>query len=1035
MKNSLTPISAAVIAALSIPASASDLIISEYVEGSSYQKAIELFNSGSSAVDLSGYQLVKYNNGDQAKTSVLSLTGSLPAGATYVIAHSQGDDAIKAKAQLLNRTALNFNGDDPIALQTADGTTVDLIGEFGKVSFAKDKTLARKPGSQSSATYTPDQWDVLAKNTIEGLGKAPEGGVTPPPAWKCQGELTQIFDVQGDGDRSPLVPEGQFAGDQVTVEGIVTKRVESLYNGFFLQAEAGDDNPLTSDGIFVFTGSTPDAAIKEGSRVCLQGQVREYYNQTQLSLTKTNFQVLEEDAADVEAAPLVLNPEVALEEQLEAYEGMLVSTTGSDLVVTRNFGFDYGSYRNNMVLSLSTPLYKATQKHPALSDEAKALAAENSKGHLFVDTDQKPKNGVIPYFENFNAETGYIRIGDRVENLEGVIAYSYGEYRLIPETGENLDEADFVHEFTDRTEEPAVPADADLKVASFNVLNYFNSGVGGASNPTGQNRGAGSNEADFLKQQTKIVNALLRIDADIVGLMEIENNGFGELSAIQDLVSALNAELPNTEDHYEFVSTADSAPIGTDAITVGLLYRPAHAKLAKAADIVAMPEQHAKFQALEKGKEVTKTLFKGQRNALVQTFEVKTPHGRKRPLTIAVNHFKSKGSQCYNDFTEYEQPVPFYRGRVDKKKAKRVAGFEEDLQGSCNEFRVSAAEVLGEWMRSNTAGDVIMLGDYNAYGKEDPIRLLTDYNGEGRKLKTAPYTFIGDQVIDGAEGRELSQGYGYVNLAEYAHGTKAFSYSYDGELGSLDHAIGSGSVVAKLTEAADWHINSVENNLFEYSRKYSGSLEKSDNSFSSSDHDPVILTLDYSQAVSRLVFTRILRDAKVSLEMEGFLSDTIARYGISRPEFSQQHVGKTGLFRADGGLQHLRAYEIVGKRGILVMDSVTTAWALILDRSFEKQDLLAMDSYSLNRAKLDVSRERVTDMAIALELADKIGIDSIKLANAMLDNPNLSLDEVLIDVLGMDLDRRTLRRKVRLIRFVMHPRVRIARQRIIRENR
>ncbi len=495
----LSALAAAVMSA-SLAANASNLIISEYVEGSSYQKAIELFNSGDSAVNLADYQLVKYSNGDEDKSYTLSLTGELAAGETYVIAHSSADDELKAKAQLINGSLANFNGDDPVALQTTDGETVDLVGVFGDVDFAKDKTLSRKEGSKASAVYNADQWNVLAKNTIEGLGKAPgSGDVTPPPIWECQGDLTEIFDIQGEGDRSPLVPEGKYAGEQVTVQGVVTKRVESLYKGFFLQAESGDNNAKTSDGIFVFTGDAPAPAIKEGARVCLQGQVREYYNQTQLSLTETNFSILEEDAAQIQPVAMNLDPQVALEDQLEPYEGMLVSTTGSDLVVTRHFGFDYDSYRNNMVLSLSTPLYKPTQKFPALSDEAKALAAENSKGHLFVETDQKPANGDVPYFEDFNAETGYIRIGDKVENLEGVLAYSYGEYRLIPETGENLEAADFVHEFTDRTSEPDVPADAGLKVASFNVLNYFNSGVGGDANPTGQNRGAGENEADFRK--------------------------------------------------------------------------------------------------------------------------------------------------------------------------------------------------------------------------------------------------------------------------------------------------------------------------------------------------------------------------------------------------------------------------------------------------------------------------------------------------------------------------------------------------------
>ncbi len=401
---------------------------------------------------------------------------------------------------------------------------------------------------------------------------------------------------------------------------------------------------------------------------------------------------------------------------------------------------------------------------------------------------------------------------------------------------------------------------------------------------------------------------------------------------------------------------------------------------------------------------------------------------------MAVNHFKSKGSQCYNDYVEYEQPVPLNRGRIDTKNAKRAEGFEEDLQGSCNEFRVSAAEVLGEYMRENTAGDVLMLGDYNAYGKEDPVRLLTDYNGEGRKLVTAPYTFIGDQAIDGAQGRELTKGYGYVNLVEHMHGTKAFSYTYAGELGSLDHAIGSGSVVAKLTEATDWHINSAENNMFEYSRRYSGDLEKSDNSFSSSDHDPVILTLDYSLVVAKQVKTEDLPDAKVSVEMQGYKGDTFARSGMARPELPRGDLGKVGLFGADDGAGHLRAYETVKRQGVLKLTTMTTAWALVMDESYSKEELLAMDAYSLLQAKLNVSRRDIVRVAIAIELAHEYGMDSIELAKAVLADSDAQVWDIVLEGYDLSMDKQTMRAKVQSIKSWVKPYVKHDRQDIYRHS-
>lgn len=76
-----------------------------------------------------------------------------------------------------------------------------------------------------------------------------------------------------------------------------------------------------------------------------------------------------------------------------------------------------------------------------------------------------------------------------------------------------------------------------------------------------------------------------------------------------------------------------------------------------------------------------------------------------------------------------------------------------------------------------------------------------------------------------------------------------YSYSYNGELGNLDHALANTSLAKRLVDIEDWHINSVESNLFEYGKKYSGNLAKSENAFSASDHDPVIIALSYPAPV------------------------------------------------------------------------------------------------------------------------------------------------------------------------------------------
>ena len=446
------------------------------------------------------------------------------------------------------------------------------------------------------------------------------------------------------------------------------------------------------------------------------------------------------------------------------------------------------------------------------------------------------REGYFPTFAQDLDQNGsseqHIRLGSRVEGLQGVVNYSYNEYRLIA-TNE-VDSSNFVTSGDDfdvaRKAAPAI-ADSDLRVASFNVLNYFTSVAdSGHDNPTGQNRGA-TNLDEFLIQQAKIVSAMNKMDADIIGLMEVENNGFGDGSAIQNLVDALNAEIDDVEDHYTYVEIEEQDKyqeeyFGSDAIMVAILYRANAVTPKEAAKVIVTPEQHIAENTItrKEGTESNPAYDKYQRHSLLQTFTVKETG---EDLSVVVNHFKSKGSECIEEW---------------------IAGVEDsepaDLQGNCNNFRVSAAKVVGEALK-DIDGDVLVMGDLNAYGKEDPLLTLTDYSKEkyGRDIYTAAYTTIGGGELQ-VEKTKIEKGYGLHNLNTLLHGADTFSYTYSGELGNLDHALASSSLAQKVVAIEDWHINSLESNLFEYSSKYTGDMPKYKDAFSASDHDPVIIAID-----------------------------------------------------------------------------------------------------------------------------------------------------------------------------------------------
>lgn len=807
---------AASIASVVASTASAELIISQYVEGSSYNKALEIYNTGSESVNLSDYKLVKYSNGDANSPNDISFDNvSLAAGGVFVIASSQASDALLAVANQTS-SSINFNGDDPVAIvRVSDSETIDFFGQYGDTDFAKDSTYERIDNTPiADNSWNADAWNVLAKDNYDGMGVAPNGDVVEEDPFTCTGEtLTPTYAIQGSGDSSPLIPEGSFSGDAVYTSGIVTDIVTSLYSGFFIQDASGDGDTATSDGVFVYANSTP-TGLAVGDEVCIQGQVSEYYSSTQVSMTSGSYEILSSNNT-IEATQLDLNSDSLLHDQLEPYEGMFITTSNSDLIVSRNFSFDYDSYRNNMVMSHQEPIYKSTHLYVAGSEEEVALATDNAKRTLYIDTDVKPSDGEIPYFPDFNAEDGYIRVGDEVTNLEGVLAYSYSQYRLIARDDVALQKSDFTRDLeSDRTSYgPILADDGNLRVASFNVLNLFNSPFGGAANAHGDNRGAES-ETDYQVQIAKIANAISMIDADIVGLMEIENNGFSENSAIAALVDQINTTQPASALPYSYVTAGDD--VGTDAIAVGLIYRADAVALVDDAVKIDMPEQH--------GTDADGTTFdKYMRVSLMQKFKHLETN---RKLSVVVNHLKSKGSSCIEDSAN-----------------------ENDAQGSCNAFRVSATVALGDYIENNVTGDVLVMGDLNAYGKEDPLRVLTDYDADTaeRKILTAEQATLSGEVLNGGVATEVTKSYGFTNLVEHFQGAKAHSYTYSGELGSLDHALANPSLLKKVVATGDWHINSVESNLFEYSSEYTGDLAKSTNAYSSSDHDPVIIEIEYEK--------------------------------------------------------------------------------------------------------------------------------------------------------------------------------------------
>ncbi|MBQ4859755.1 ExeM/NucH family extracellular endonuclease [Pseudoalteromonas sp. MMG007] len=676
-KTKITPL-ALVIASLSAPASA-DLIISEYIEGSSNNKAIELYNNADTEISLEGYNLGLYSNGSSSVGNSIDLTGTLGANTTYIISNPSAAAAILDIADATS-TATYFNGDDALVL-TKDGAIVDSFGQVGVDPGSEwseggvatvNKTLRRKNSvttgrTDSTGAFDPsDEWEQFDIDTFDGLGShAGDGGTAPEPDPEpepleplvCGADKTLISAVQGAGDASPLVDT------MVEIEGIVTAdfQGEDGLDGFFITSLAADvdSDPVTSEGLFVYS---TDTDVDVGNYVRVQGTVDEYFDSTQLA-DVTQIAIC--GTGEVASATTVSLP---LESQadLEAYEGMLVSLDQT-LVVTDNYGL--GRYGE---VELATErLYQGTQV--ALpGDAANAVEAANLTKKILLDDGSTAQNSELSAYPaaGLSAENT-LRTGDTVNAVTGVIAYSFSTYRIHPTVTPQFIATNAREDAPEQSEE------ADLRIASFNVLNYFNGDGQGGDFPT--SRGADSEE-EFVRQEAKIVSAISAMQADVVGLMEIENDGFGEFSAIASLVNALNEA--DTANNYAYVDF-NVSQIGTDAITTALIYRADKVEeVGTAAITTDYPFDYSNRAPIAQS-------FKS-----LSTDEV---------FTVSVAHLKSKGS-CGDDNND-------------------DLG---DGQGCWNEIRTEAATAFSSWLDGKPTGvddeDIILVGDMNAYAMEDPIR-------------------------------------------------------------------------------------------------------------------------------------------------------------------------------------------------------------------------------------------------------------------------------------------------------------------------
>lgn len=488
------------------------------------------------------------------------------------------------------------------------------------------------------------------------------------PFGVCGDPATFIHEVQGSGAISPI-----NGATGVILEGIVVGDYQAAgqFGGFHLQEEDAnaDADPATSEGIFVFNTSF---AVNSGDLVRLRGTITEFNSSGAFLTEAVNLTDLVVCSTGNSVTPTVINLPVADLSDWERYEGMLI-TIPQDLTVTETFTL---ARFGEAALSVGGRLINPTSVTNPGSD-ANTLQNLNDRSRILLDDGNNQQN-IDPtnYPSGGLSAINTLRSGDTVNGLTGVLEQRFGVYRVQPVGAVT---------FNSDNPRPTEPEDVGgrLHIAAINVLNYFNTIDNGTPicGPAADQdcRGADSS-FEFDRQREKIVNAILGLDADVIGLMEIENN---PSASVQDLVDGLNAaSAPGT---YAFI---DTGTIGTDAIKVALLYRPATVTPVGAYAILDSTVDPTFIDTLN-------------RPVLAQTFEENLTGER---FTVAVNHLKSKGSACSGDPDT------------------------GDGQGNCNITRLNAAIAQANWLASDPTNsgdpDFIIIGDLNSYAKEDPIAAL-----------------------------------------------------------------------------------------------------------------------------------------------------------------------------------------------------------------------------------------------------------------------------------------------------------------------
>ena len=744
--------------------SAPQIVISQIYGGGGNSGAaykndfIELFNRGSSPVSLNGWS-VQYASSAGSSWQVTTLSGTIQPGQYYLIKEAAGSggttdlpspdatgniamSATAGKVALVS-SATALSGSCPTA-NVVDfvgyGNTTNCFEGTGPAPTLSNTTAALRAGNGCTDTNS-NSADFSAgapnpRNSSSPLapcGGEPMPSPTPSPSPTPPPAITPIHMIQGSGTTSPLV------GQNVTTSGIVTGLRS---NGFFIQtpdAEA-DNDPNTSEGLFIFTSGAPPAAAAIGNRVNVTGTVVEFRppsdpNSPPLTELSGSVTVALVSTNNPLPTPVTLTPSdtspIGPVEQLERYEGMRVHV--DTLIVVGPTG---GSINESTATSASNGIFYGVIagvarpfREPGISvlDQLPSGAPccvprfDTNPEKLRIDSDAQP--GATPL---------EVTAGSIVSNITGPLDFGARTYTILPDAAT----PPVVSNIGSAVSVPDPTAD-EFTIASFNMERFFDATDDPAISEPVLTTAAFDNR---LRKASLAIRQVMK-SPDIIGVEEVEN-----LATLQAVANQLNGDevaAGRSNPNYQAYLIEGNDQGGID---VGFLVKTSRVEV---------------IEVRQEGKNATYVnpltnqpeLLNDRPPLVLRARAHRESDSAGRTVTVVVNHLRS--------LLSIDDPAEGARVRAKRRaQAEFLASLLQSLQ------------------TSSPTEPVISVGDYNAFQFNDGY---VDVIGTVRGQPTPP-----EQVVLASSDLVNPD---LTDLVDQLPAQERYSYVNNGDAQVLDHII------------------------------------------------------------------------------------------------------------------------------------------------------------------------------------------------------------------------------------------------------